>query len=116
MSDAFSQEVNFIFNCAIADLTTLKEIIFNSTNDQLKAIVEAVINAEQLSNCKAAHKLASDLQKRLLSVPEGLWRECLREDSRKLRTILANVTLSCVQEELLGVLCYEDENTQSHGH
>lgn len=111
MSDEFSKEVNFILDCAISDLTTLKKKIFNCTFDQLKAIVEAVINVEQLTDCKAAHNLAKGLEKDISDAPEGLWRDLLRENCAILRTILANVAIPCVQEEFLGVLCCENEDT-----
>lgn len=111
MTDAFSKEVNFLIDCAVSDLKTLKIKLFNCTLDQLQAVVEAVINAKQLTNCTVTHKLAFGLEKDLSDVSEGLWRDCLRENCQSLRTVLANVTLSCVQEEFLGILCCEHEDT-----
>ena len=113
MSDYFTQKQNFIFDCATSDVRSLKCKINNCEDDEFKALIVAIINSAQLTPCKETVELAKEFQEGLLNSSEGLWRIILRENCVQLRTILANIITSCVQEEFSEVLCREDEDVQS---
>ena len=110
MSERFVKDINFIIDCAGSNVTTLKRILFNCTHDQFKAIVEALVNTENLTRNKCAIKLATNLKEKLLESSEGIWREVLRENCVELRAILASIANSCLQDEFLDILCCEDED------
>ena len=110
MNEYFTPNINFIVDCATSDLVTLKRLLLNCTVTQLRAVVEAVINAEQLTCNKACQKLAQSLTESLLNSSEGLWRDVLQSNSNALRTILAEIATAFIQEELLHVLCCDHED------
>ena len=109
MSTNFVEEVNFIIDCATLDLSALKRKLFSCTHNQFRALIEAVINAENLTSCEAAIAESHDLAQELEKSSEGLWRCILIENCKVLRTILASIASSCLQQELLDVLCCDDE-------
>ena len=110
MSDEFSEKINFIFDCATSDVRSLKCKIYNCDDDEFKALIEAIINTEKLTSCKDTIDLAQEFKAGLLNSSEGLWRDILRDNCTHLRTLLANVITSFVQEEILEVLCCEHED------
>ena len=110
MSDYVTEKINFIFDCATADVGSLKCKIYNCDEDEFRALIEAIINTEQLTTCKNTVELAKEFQRGLFDSSEGLWRDILRDNCIHLRTILANIITCAVQEEFLDVLCCEDED------
>ena len=62
MSDYFTEKINFIFDCATSDVRSLKCKINNCEDDEIKALVEAIINSEQLTSCKDTVELAKEFQ------------------------------------------------------
>ena len=110
MSDLLSEKINFIFDCATSDARSLKCKIYNCDDDEFKALIEAIINTEKLTSCKDTIDLAQEFKAGLLNSPEGLWRDILRDNCTHLRTVLANIITSFVQDEILNVLCCQDED------
>ena len=110
MSDLLKEKINFIFDCATSNVRSLKCKIYNCTDDEFKALIEAIINADQLTSCKDTVELAQEFKTGLLNSSEGHWRDVLRDNCTHLRTVLANIITSVVQDEILDVLCCQDED------